>query len=94
MKYMQLIILTFLILAAPSLPQNGRIERVTVYSQSIEGNLLGDAPNRNVSVYLPHQYDSNPTDRFPVIYMLHGYGGTDSTYIESFDLVTVFNVFF
>jgi enterochelin esterase-like enzyme len=48
-------------------------ERVTVHGVSLEGNLEGNSPDRNVIVYLPQDYRSNSTKRYPVIYALHGY---------------------
>ncbi len=52
----------------------GRVEQVTVHSQALEGNLNGDTPDRAVFIYLPPGYDSNPDKRYPVVYLLHGYG--------------------
>ena len=74
--------------------QTGRIENVVVHSQALEGNLLGDSPDRNVSIYLPSAYDSLPTARFSVIYMLHGYFNTNLTFINFFGLKTIFDNFF
>src|SRR5262249_60028069 len=42
-----------------------------------EGNLAGDSPDRDVSIYLPPQYDKNRSERFPVVYLLHGYTNSD-----------------
>src|SRR5688572_12364937 len=52
----------------------GRLETVVVHGQSLEGNLDGDTPDRNVIIYLPPSYDANSTQRYPVVYLLHGYG--------------------
>jgi S-formylglutathione hydrolase len=52
----------------------GRIETVVVHGQSLEGNLDGDTPDRNVIIYLPPGYDTNSARRYPVVYLLHGYG--------------------
>ncbi len=53
---------------------SGLLIDTDVYSPSIEGNLLGDSPSRNVTIYLPPGYDT--TDKhYPVIYLLHGYKG-------------------
>ena len=38
--------------------------------------LLGDSPDRIVRIYLPSGYNDNPNQRYPVIYLLHGYTGT------------------
>ena len=48
-------------------------ERVKVHGAALEGNLEGNAVDRNVIVYLPPSYAANPTRRYPVVYALHGY---------------------
>ena len=49
------------------------IERITVHSLAIEGNLEGESPDRAVLVILPPSYRANSTRRYPVVYALHGY---------------------
>jgi len=56
----------------------GQYERIKVHSQALEGNLSGDDPNRDVSVYLPPAYASEPQRRFPVLYFLHGFTDNDA----------------
>src|SRR5947209_5627567 len=58
-------------------PQKGRFERVKVHGKSLEGNLEGDSPDRDVSVYLPPTYAAQPNRRYPVVYLLHGYTNSD-----------------
>lgn len=58
--------------------QKGTKERVKVHSKALEGNLIGDPADRDVTVYLPPSYQSNPEKRFPVLYMLHGFTDNDS----------------
>jgi S-formylglutathione hydrolase len=53
---------------------SGRIIDTIVYSPGLAGNLLGDSPYRNVSIYLPPGYDSSDK-HYPVVYLLHGYMG-------------------
>jgi S-formylglutathione hydrolase FrmB len=60
----------------------GRIDKVTVHGKSLEGNLEGDSPERDVSVYLPPSYQTDQARRFPVVYLLHGYGGRETTFTE------------
>jgi enterochelin esterase-like enzyme len=48
-------------------------ERITVHGTSLEGNLEGDSPDRDVIVYLPPSYAKDTTQRYPVLYALHGY---------------------
>jgi S-formylglutathione hydrolase FrmB len=42
-------------------------------------NTGGENPNRKISVYLPPNYEQS-AQRYPVIYYLHGFMGTDSIY--------------
>ena len=62
--------------------RRGTIEKVTVRGKALEGNLEGDSPDREVSVYLPPSYAADTNRRFPVIYLLHGYGGRENTFTE------------
>jgi S-formylglutathione hydrolase FrmB len=52
----------------------GTVERITVHGKSLEGNLLGDTADRAVFVYLPPSYKVETARRYPVVYLLHGYG--------------------
>ncbi len=54
----------------------GVVERIKVHGKSLEGNLEGDTPDRDVFVYLPPSYATNRNQRYPVVYLLHGYGLT------------------
>jgi enterochelin esterase-like enzyme len=67
--------------AAPR-PANGTVEKITVHGASLEGNLEGDSPDREVLVYLPPSYAADQMRRFPVVYLLHGYTGHDTTFTE------------
>src|SRR5580658_9936937 len=55
----------------------GSFERIKVHGKSLEGNLEGDSPDRDVSVYLPPSYATARNRRYPVVYLLHGYTNTD-----------------
>lgn len=48
-------------------------ERIKVHGASLEGNLEGDSPDREVIVYLPPSYATSGARRYPVLYALHGY---------------------
>jgi enterochelin esterase-like enzyme len=50
------------------------VDHIKVHGKSLEGNLEGDSPDRDVAVYLPPSYSSDKSRRYPVVYMLHGYG--------------------
>jgi enterochelin esterase-like enzyme len=50
-----------------------RIERISIHSAEIAGNLLGTPADRDVYVVLPPGYDRQPKRRYPVVYALHGF---------------------
>ena len=57
--------------------QAGHLERITVHGASLEGNLSGDSPDRQVSIYLPPGYEKS-RQRYPVLYLLHGFTDSDA----------------
>jgi S-formylglutathione hydrolase len=78
MKLIALIVTATSLLCAETKPQpRGTVQRIKVHGKSLEGNLEGDSPDRDVSVYLPPGYDANGNQRYPVVYLLHGYLFTD-----------------
>src|SRR5436309_4371430 len=79
---MSLYLLLALVLGSPFSAQTnttakqGMVEHIKVHGKSLEGNLEGDSPDRDVFVYLPPSYAANANQRYPVVYLLHGYGLT------------------
>jgi len=49
------------------------VEHVKVHGASLEGNLEGDAADRDVLVFLPPSYGTDRARRYPVVYALHGF---------------------
>lgn len=49
------------------------VEHIKVHGASLEGNLEGDAVDRDVIVFLPPSYAKDRHRRYPVVYALHGY---------------------
>src|SRR5512147_2739258 len=49
------------------------VERVTIHGAALEGNLEGDAVDRDAIVFLPPSYVTDKSRRYPVVYALHGY---------------------
>lgn len=49
------------------------VERVKIHGTALEGNLAGDAADRDVIVMLPPSYATQKSRRYPVVYALHGY---------------------
>src|SRR5579862_2476038 len=72
--------------AATNADRKGAVERIKVHGKSLEGNLEGDSPDRDVFVYLPPSYGTEKNRRYPVVYFLHGYGVKAETY---WNLMTV-----
>jgi enterochelin esterase-like enzyme len=49
------------------------VEHIKVHGKALEGNLEGDAVDRDVFVFLPPSYQKDKHRRYPVVYALHGY---------------------
>ncbi len=49
------------------------VERVKINGTSVEGNLEGNAVDRDAIVFLPPGYSKERSRRYPVVYALHGY---------------------
>ena len=66
---------------APKAPSRATaVEHIKIHGKSLEGNLEGDSPDRDVTIYLPPGYTSAKSRRYPVVYLLHGYSGRDNTF--------------
>jgi S-formylglutathione hydrolase FrmB len=50
-----------------------KVERIKIHGTALEGNLEGDAVDRDVFVFLPPGYAKEKSRRYPVVYALHGY---------------------
>jgi len=86
MAQLVLIPAIFLCLAAVGSPASvveGTLVHEVLHSPALEGNLLGDSPDRSVTIYLPPGYEEHPDTRYPVVYLLHGITQTDRTFAES-----------
>ena len=49
------------------------VERIRIHGAALEGNLEGNAVDRDTFVFLPPSYAAEPGRRYPVVYALHGY---------------------
>jgi enterochelin esterase-like enzyme len=49
------------------------VEHIKIHGTALEGNLEGDAIDRDVIVFLPPSYKHDQARRYPVVYALHGY---------------------
>lgn len=66
---------------------HGLTYQLAFSSQSIQGDIMQDPPARDVFVYTPPGYDENDSSTtYPVLYLLHGYGGTQNYFQALFSL--------
>ena len=49
------------------------VEHIKIHGTALEGNLEGDAVDRDAIVFLPPSYEKDKKRRYPVVYALHGY---------------------
>ena len=49
------------------------VEHIKIHGTALEGNLEGDAVDRDAIVFLPPSYGKEKHRRYPVVYALHGY---------------------
>ena len=49
------------------------VERIKIHANALEGNLEGDAVDRDTLFFLPPSYAREKSRRYPVVYALHGY---------------------
>lgn len=64
----------------------GTLEKISIHSQSISGNIFADDANQYVVVYLPPSYATNTNKKYPVLYFLCGY----NTIVELFTEIQYF----
>jgi enterochelin esterase-like enzyme len=50
-----------------------KVERIKIHGKALEGNLEGDAVDRDAIVFLPPSYAKEKSRRYPVVYALHGF---------------------
>ncbi len=67
-----LLVLAF---AVTALAAGGQVQRHAFRTQALD-------EVRHYTVYLPPGYDADPERRYPVVYVLHGMGGSDRDFFE------------
>lgn len=60
----------------------GKLVREIVHGRALENNVTKESTDRPISIYLPPSYGTSPAKRYPVVYLLHGIGDTDETWIK------------
>ena len=61
----------------------GSVQVFDVFAGSLEGNPLGDPSTRKTPVYLPPGYAEKTTERYPVVYFLHGFTGSGMAWLNT-----------
>jgi enterochelin esterase-like enzyme len=49
------------------------VEHIKIHGKALEGNLEGEAVDRDAFVFLPPSYSKEKDRRYPVVYALHGF---------------------
>ena len=49
------------------------VEQIKIHGTALEGNLEGDAVDRDAIVFLPPSYEKDKKRHYAVVYALHGY---------------------
>jgi S-formylglutathione hydrolase FrmB len=70
-----LLVPALLLVAVPA-RADGTVREATFHSDAL-------GVDKHYLVYLPTGYDAAPQKRYPVIYMLHGLGGTERNWVEN-----------
>ncbi len=82
MKYLiKILIIIFISILPLEIIAQGSVTNITFYSNAL-------AMNRNVQIYLPEDYNSQDSTRYPVLYFLHGANGDHTSYSGS---ITILN---
>lgn len=58
------------------------LEDLLIPAPSLAGNMLGDPTTQQVFVYLPPSYGTQPSRRFPTLYLLHGYSSRPAAWVK------------
>ncbi len=76
------LVLTFLAPVSVAKAQ-GELILDQVHGESLKKTVTGESQKRTVAVYLPPSYGDSPERRYPVLYLLHGIGGTHQDWVGS-----------
>jgi S-formylglutathione hydrolase FrmB len=81
----RLIVLLMLLTGPAWAHPTGTVKQVSIHSAALAGNLVGDPADQTFTVYLPPSYETS-TKRYPVVFLLHGYGDTNDAWIHHFNV--------
>ena len=75
-------LLLFCLLTSQAAFAQSEIRVDTVAAPSLQGNLYGDPAWREAAIYLPPGYAQHPQKHYPVVYLLHGFGGGYAPFLK------------
>lgn len=59
-----------------------KLQNRVINSDALKGNIVGNAFTRKLQIYTPPGYKKNGTQRYPVVYLLHGFPFSEKAFIE------------
>jgi len=79
-----IVLICFVCVAFAQMPAMGKVEYKTMPSKIL-------SQDREYAVYLPKSYSTNPDKKYPVLYLLHGGGGSHKDWPQQGSLVGAAN---
>lgn len=79
-----IVLFLFVLVAVAQMPAMGKVEYKTMPSKILN-------QDREYAVYLPKSYSTNPDKKYPVLYLLHGGGGSHKDWPQQGSLVGAAN---
>lgn len=79
-----IVLICFVCIAFAQMPPMGKVEYKTMPSKILN-------QDREYAIYLPKSYSTNPDKKYPVLYLLHGGGGSHKDWPEQAQLAGVAN---
>ncbi len=64
---------------------HGLVERVYITGESLKNNFVHEDSGQEALVYVPRGYYENKDKRYPVLYVLHGFGGNAISWFRDND---------
>lgn len=77
-KYFNILLLMLL---SPMFSAQAKVVSDSVHSASLMANRLRESPDRQALIYLPPNYESFKNKAYPVVYLLHSYGGHPASWL-------------
>ena len=69
------------------------VERIRIHGRALEGNLEGNAVDREAIIVLPPGYQAERTRRYPVVYALHGYSIGAEHILDTYKVMHAFEIY-